>query len=172
MGDWAARHDRYATPLHGRTKADQVVPTSWQCEDAALNWTTLPSVRREWHRIVDLRRRSDAFDDWGMFAYTSAHTGVDYLTELDVGIWEQELDAETWATWVAAKREIAAVTIAHGGSITVCHGSCREGEVDLVPEELGAGFDVMLAVKHALDPNGVMNPAKYQLDRAYEESVQ
>jgi glycolate oxidase len=170
-GDWAARHDRYATPLHGRTKAGQVVPMSWHCEDAAINWTELPSVRREWHRIVaDLRRRSDVFDDWGMFAYTSARTGVDYLTEIDVGIWEQELDEETWAMWVAAKRDIAAVAIAHGGSMTACHGSCREGEVDLVPEELGGAFDVMLAVKRTLDPRGVMNPGKYQLDRAYEEN--
>ena len=38
-GDWAARHDRYATPLHGRTKAGQVVPMSWHCEDASINYT-------------------------------------------------------------------------------------------------------------------------------------
>ena len=79
-----------------------------------------------------------------MFAYTSARTGVDYLTEIDVGIWEQQLDDEAWATWVQAKRDIAAVALAHGGSISACHGSCREGEVDLVPDELGGGYDVML----------------------------
>ena len=56
-GDWAARHDRYATPLHGRTKAGQVVPMSWHCEDASINYTHLPAVTREWHAIVaDLRR--------------------------------------------------------------------------------------------------------------------
>jgi glycolate oxidase len=110
QGDWAARHDRYATPLHGRTKAGQVVPMSWHCEDASINWTALPAVRREWHDIVArLRERSDVFDDWGMFAYTNGRTGVDYLTEIDVGIWEQELDDENWALWVAAKRDIAAV---------------------------------------------------------------
>ena len=81
-----------------------------------------------------------------MFAYTSARTGVDYLTEIDVGIWEQELDDETWAMWVQAKRDIAAVAVAHGGSISACHGACREGEVDVVPDELGGGYDVM---KHA-----------------------
>ena len=169
-GDWAARHDRYATPLHGRTKAGQVVPMSWHCEDAAVNWSQLPAVRREWHAIVDrLRRASDVFDDWGMFAYTSARTGVDYLTEIDVGIWEQELDDETWAMWVQAKREIASVTVAHGGSISACHGACREGEVDIVPEELGGAYDVMRALKRALDPGNVMNPGKYGLDGAYEE---
>lgn len=171
QGDWAARHDRYATPLHGRTRSGQVAPMSWHCEDAAVNWTELPAVRREWHAIVDrLRGRFDVFDDWGMFFYTSADTGVDYLTEIDVGIWEQELDDEAWAAWVAAKRDIAAVALRHGGSISACHGACREGEVDLVPLELGGGYDVMLDIKRALDPRGVMNPGKYGLDRAYGPS--
>ena len=168
-GDWAARHDRYATPLHGRTTDNQVAPMSWHCEDAAINWTELPMVKDEWHAIVGrLRRRFDAFDDWGMFFYTSGATGVDYLTEIDIGIWEQRLDDEMWLAWVEAKREIAAVAIAAGGSISACHGACREGEVDLVPQEMGGGYDVMLAVKRALDPNNIMNPGKYGLDRAYE----
>jgi glycolate oxidase len=170
QGDWAARHDRYATPLHGRTKAGQVIPMSWHCEDAAINWTELPAIRREWHAIVDrLRERSDVFDDWGMFAYTSTRTGVDYLTEIDVGIWEQELDDETWGMWVQAKREIAAVAVAHGGSISACHGACREGEVDIVPHELGGAYDVMKDLKRTLDPRNVMNPGKYGLDGSFEE---
>ncbi|MEN3270255.1 MAG: glycolate oxidase [Pseudonocardia sp.] len=70
--------------------------------------------------------------------------------------------------WVQAKREIAAASLRYGGSISACHGSCREGEVDLVPQELGRGFEVMLDVKRALDPNNVMNPGKYLLDLAYE----
>lgn len=171
-GDWAARHDRYATPLHGRTKAGQVVPMSWHCEDAAVNYSNLPSVSRQWHAIVaDLRRKTDVFDDWGMFTYTSAATGVDYLTEIDVGIWEQQLDDAAWEMWVKAKRDIAAVALAHDGSMSACHGSCREGEVDLVPDELGRGFGVMLDVKRILDPNNIMNPGKYLLDRAYEQDA-
>ncbi|WP_017615519.1 FAD-binding oxidoreductase [Nocardiopsis salina] len=167
-GDWAARHDRYATPLHGRTRSGQVVPMSWHCEDAAVNYTKLPQVTREWHAIIaDLRSRTDVFDDWGTFCYTSAATGVDYLTEIDVGIWEQQLDDRAWEMWVGAKRDIAAVALRHGASISACHGSCREGEVDLVPDELGRGFGVMLDIKRSLDPNNIMNPGKYQLDRAY-----
>ncbi|MCH6169954.1 FAD-binding oxidoreductase [Pseudonocardia alaniniphila] len=168
QGDWAARHDRYATPLHGRTKAGQVVPMSWHCEDAAISYTKIPAVTKAWHEIVaDLRRRSDVFDDWGMFAYTSADTGVDYLTEIDIGIWEQHLGDQAWDMWVNAKRDIAAAALRHGGSISACHGSCREGEVDLVPQELGGGFEVMLQLKQALDPNNIMNPGKYHLDLAY-----
>lgn len=170
QGDWASRHDRYATPLHGRTRNGQTVIMSWHCEDAAINYSQLPAVREKWHRIVDdLRERYDRFDDWGMFSYTQRAGGGDYLTEIDVGIWEQELDDEMWAAWVKAKTDISRVALEHGGSITACHGSCREGEVDLVPLELGGGFDVMKKIKRALDPNNVMNPGKYLLDQAYEE---
>ncbi len=171
QGDWASRHDRYATPLHGRTRDGQVAIMSWHCEDAAITHSALPAVSEEWHAVVSaLRERHDIFDDWGMFAYTNGafRPGGDYLTEIDVGILEQGWDDETWAAWVDAKREIAAIALRHGGSISACHGSCREGEVDLVPEELGGGYEVMKAVKLALDPNNVMNPGKYGLDSAYE----
>ena len=174
QGDWASRHDRYATPLHGRLAGGQVVPMSWHCEDAAVNWSKLPRVREEWHAIVEsLSKRHPVFDDWGMFAYTNGayKPWGDYLTEIDVGIWEQELDDESWAAWVQAKRDIAEVTVRHGGSISACHGACRAGEVDLVPLELGGQFEVMKKIKRVLDPLNVMNPGKYLLDRAYEEET-
>jgi glycolate oxidase len=173
-GDWSSRHDRYATPLHGRTPSGQVVPMSWHCEDAAIPYPKLPEVREKWHAIAEnLRSRYDMFDDWGMFAYTNGpfKPWGDYLTEIDIGIWEMKWDEETWAVWVDAKREIARVAIEAGGSITACHGSCREGEVDLVPMELGGGFEVMKKLKRTLDPNNIMNPGKYLLDQAYEDEV-
>jgi glycolate oxidase len=174
QGDWASRHDRYATPLHGRLRDGQVVPMSWHCEDASILYSQLPAVREKWHAIAaGLRERFDMFDDWGMFAYTNGafKPWGDYLTEIDIGIWEMQWDEASWAAWVDAKREIARVAIEHGGSISACHGSCREGEVDLVPEELGGGFEVMKTIKRALDPNNVMNPGKYLLDQAYEHDV-
>ena len=172
QGDWASRHDRYATPQHGRTRDGQVALMSWHCEDASILYSQLPAVREKWHAIAaDLRERFDMFDDWGMFAYTNGafKSWGDYLTEIDIGIWEMKWDDESWAAWVDAKREIARIAIEHGGSISACHGSCREGEVDLVPLELGGGFDVMKKIKRTLDPNNIMNPGKYLLDQAYED---
>jgi glycolate oxidase len=170
-GDWASRHDRYATPLHGRTREGQVVPMSWHCEDAALNYSVLPQVREEWHAIVERYiERYGIFDDWGMFCYTNGayKPWADYLVEIDVGIWEQKLDDDTWAGWVACKREIAEVALKHGGSITACHGATREGDAELVPTEMGSAWPVVKRIKRALDPNNIMNPGKQMLDEAYE----
>jgi glycolate oxidase len=171
QGDWASRHDRYATPLHGRAPGGQVVPMCWHCEDAAIPYSAISRVREEWHRIVERYvERYGIFDNWGAFFYTNSayKPWGDYLAELDVGIWEQKLDDETWAGWVACKREIAEVAIKHGGSITSCHGATRAGDVDLVPLELGGAYEVMKTIKRALDPNNVMNPGKYLFDDAYD----
>ncbi|HEX2411491.1 MAG TPA: FAD-binding oxidoreductase [Solirubrobacteraceae bacterium] len=171
QGDWASRHDRYATPLHGRTLDGQAVPMSWHCEDAALNYSVLPQVREEWHAIVDRYiREYGIFDDWGMFAYTNGayKPWGDYLVEIDVGIWEQRLDDANWEAWVRCKREIAEVSLKYGGSITACHGATREGDAELVPTEMGASWAVVKRIKRALDPNNVMNPGKQMLDEAYE----
>ena len=173
-GDWASRHDRYAVPLHGRLANGQVVPMSWHCEDAAMPYSTLPVIRERWHAIVaDLRKRHHIFDDWGMFFYTNGayKPWGDFLVEIDVGILEMDFDDESWAAWVDAKREIGRVAVELGGSLTACHGSCRAGEVDMVPVELGEAFEVMKTIKRALDPNNIMNPGKYLLDSAYEDDV-
>jgi len=170
-GDWASRHDRYATPLHGRAKDGQAVMMSWHCEDAALTYSALPRVREEWHAIVArYREEYGVFDDWGMFAYTSGSNRpwADYLVEIDVGIWEQHLDDENWAAWVRCKKEISEVSLKYGGSITACHGATREGDAELVPVEMGSSWEVVKRIKRALDPNNIMNTGKQSMDEAYE----
>ena len=172
VGDWASRHDRYANPLHGRVPGGQVVPMSWHCEDASLNWTVLPKVREEWTAIA--QRYIDEwgiFDNWGMYCYTSASYKPwgDYLAEIDIGIWEEKLNDDNWAAWVRFKSELAQVSLKYGGSMSNCHGTTRAGDAEHVPEEMGGGWDVMKKVKRMLDPNNIMNPGKQMLDEAYQD---
>lgn len=172
QGDWASRHDRYATPLHGRLLNKQVVPMSWHCEDASINYTFIPQVMKEWHEIArKYIEKFGIFDDWGCFFYSNSayKPWGDYLAEIDIGIWEQKMDEENWAAWVECKREITRVSLKYQGSITSCHGSSREGDAEFVPVEMGGGFEVMKRIKKALDPNNIMNPGKNMLDQAYEE---
>ena len=84
------------------------------------------------------------FDDWGMFGYTNGPNKPwgDVLCEIDVGIWEQQLDDETWGAWVDAKRDIARASL-RSAARSPPPRLGRAGEVDLVPLELGGGYDVM-----------------------------
>ena len=146
---------------------------SWHCEDAAIPYSELPSVREKWHAIAQrYMSEYDIFDDWGMFAYTNgAHKPWgDVLAEIDMGLAEENLDETGWQAFVSLKREIAKIAIEHGGSMTACHGATRAGDAELVPLEMGGGWEVMKTLKRTFDPNNIMNPGKQSLDQAYEEA--
>lgn len=46
--------------------------------------------------------RYDVFDDWGMIAYSNGGRNPwgDAPMEIDMGLWEQRLDDDTWAAFV------------------------------------------------------------------------
>jgi glycolate oxidase len=170
--DWAARHDRYANPLHGRARDGQVLAMTWHCEDAAIPYSQLPAVQREWAAIAKRYvAEHEILDHWGMFAYTNgAHKPWgDFLAGIDVGLSEERLDEDGWRAFVSLKREIAEVALDHGGSLTACHGSTREGDAELVPREMGAAWHVVKQIKRTLDPLNIMNPGKQGLDEAYAD---
>ena len=163
QGDWASRHDRYATPLHGRTPDGQVVPMSWHCEDASILYSKLPEVREKWHAIAaGLRERFDMFDDWGMFAYTNGafKPWGDYLTEIDIGIWEMEWDDESWAAWVDAKREIARVAIESRRLDLRLPRLLPRGRGRPRAARAGRRLRVMKKIKRTLDPQQRHEPGQ------------
>lgn len=172
VGDWAARHDRYANPLHGRDASGATVPMSWHCEDAAIPYSQVPAVREKWHEIARrYMQQYGLFDDWGCFAYTNgAHKPwADFLLEIDMGLREEKIDESGWQAFVSLKGEIARVAIEHGGSISACHGATRAGDAELVPVEMNQTWEVIKKIKAALDPNNIMNPGKQSLDGAYAQ---
>ena len=127
----------------GALRDGQVVPMSWHCEDAAINYSQLPVVRERWH--ADRRRPARALRHLRRLGHVLLHERrVQALGRLPrsrstSASGDGSSTRRCWAAWVDAKREIGRVAVEHGGSITACHGSCREGEVDLVPVELGGG---------------------------------
>jgi alkyldihydroxyacetonephosphate synthase len=68
-----------------------------------------------------------------------------------------EADKDTFyrAVWDAGTRSV----LARGGSLSHHHG-VGLNRARFVREALDGGFDVLAAVKRAVDPNGILNPGK------------
>ncbi len=82
-----------------------------------------------------------------------------YFTFVFVGAKDdQALEARYRAAWADA----ADATLAAGGTVTHHHG-VGVLKAPWLPQELGEGFEVLRAIKRALDPAGIMNPGKLGL---------
>jgi len=89
---------------------------------------------------------------------------------IDVAIDEMEVKDERWLDWVKCLSEFASTAIQAGGTLSGAHGGTKEGDLELLPVELGAGgYELMKKIKKVLDPNNIMNPGKMGLDTAYLE---
>lgn len=75
-----------------------------------------------------------------------------------------EIEATYRAMWDAGQRAV----LAHGGNLSHHHGvGLNRGR--FVAEALGPAFDVLVALKRALDPNGILNPGKLGLPSPFGE---
>ncbi|OWY63338.1 FAD-binding oxidoreductase, partial [cyanobacterium TDX16] len=75
-----------------------------------------------------------------------------------------ERDAYYADVWDAGTRAV----LAAGGALSHHHG-IGINRTRFVAEALGSGFDVLVALKQALDPNGVLNPGKLGLPDPFGE---
>jgi alkyldihydroxyacetonephosphate synthase len=69
------------------------------------------------------------------------------------------------AAWDAGTRAV----LAHGGSLSHHHG-IGLSRARFVRDALGPAFAVLVAAKHALDPNGILNPGKLGLPSPFGPS--
>lgn len=72
-----------------------------------------------------------------------------------------EIEATYVALWDAGQRAV----LANGGNLSHHHGvGLNRGR--FVTEALGSSFDVLVSLKHALDPHGILNPGKLGIPSA------
>ncbi|HEY1707892.1 MAG TPA: FAD-binding oxidoreductase [Rhizomicrobium sp.] len=74
-------------------------------------------------------------------------------------IFPRQLDNEI-AQWRAIKTAASDAIAANGGTISHHHGVGEDHLPWMAPEKGALGLDVLRAIKHTLDPKGVMNPGK------------
>jgi alkyldihydroxyacetonephosphate synthase len=70
----------------------------------------------------------------------------------------EQKDAYYHAAWDAGTRAV----LAHGGALSHHHG-VGLNRSRFVADALGSAFDTLVAIKGALDPNGILNPGKLGL---------
>jgi alkyldihydroxyacetonephosphate synthase len=81
-----------------------------------------------------------------------------------------DADADAWAEgyYTSAWRVVMDTVRAHGGTISHHHG-IGVNRARFLADALGDAFDVLVGVKNALDPSGILNPGKLGLPSPFGE---
>ena len=126
-------------PAARPNEAGQVAPTELALRGLGDHYTDLPGRRARWHDIVARRRqRSHVFDDG--CSLTPARTPASTTSTTSTSASASRSSTTRPRPRGAGQARHRCGGIEHGGSISACHGACREGEVDLVPAELGGAL--------------------------------
>jgi len=138
---WEARHKAYYA-----AKALRPGAKGWPT-DVAVPISRLAECIRETRKDCDAA---------GIDAPTLGHIGdgnfhTIFLFDPD--------DADELARVKAANQRLLDRALAMGGTVTGEHG-IGSGKIAALEAECGPAVDVMLAIKQALDPRGLMNPGK------------
>ncbi|MCA9708224.1 MAG: FAD-binding protein, partial [Myxococcales bacterium] len=138
---WKARHDAYWAGLALRPGC------------RAMTTDVCVPISRLTACVTETRADLDAS---GLFGPIVGHVGdgnFHVLLLLDPDDPAQLLEAEAFHARLVAR------ALAHDGTCTGEHGvGC--GKIDFVEHELPGAVPLMRAIKHALDPHGLMNPGK------------
>jgi alkyldihydroxyacetonephosphate synthase len=88
-----------------------------------------------------------------------SHSYTDGASLYFTYIFPRALDGEI-AQWSAIKNAASNAIVANGGTISHHHGVGEDHLPWMMQEKGGLGIEVLRAVKHALDPKGILNPGK------------
>jgi alkyldihydroxyacetonephosphate synthase len=128
------------------------VSASWSRLGEVYNRGTA-AIRAVEHTMSASAHQSHSYTDGGCIYFTFAGRPP-----------EDQRDAYYAAVWEAGQRAV----LAAGGALSHHHG-VGLNRARFVGDALGAGVDVLQQVKHALDPNGILNPGKLGLLNPFGE---
>jgi glycolate oxidase subunit GlcD len=103
-----------------------------------------------------LHKVSEISKEFSMPIMTYGHIGDG---NLHTGMCIDMLDEKEWDKLNRAADKIHRTAIEVGGTVTAEHG-VGSARAEYMGLELGRGLDVMILIKKALDPRGILNPGK------------
>jgi alkyldihydroxyacetonephosphate synthase len=124
-------------------------------------WTALPRIYDETVKALSSVPGTLAASAHQSHSYTDG--GCLYFTFAGK-VEPEEKDRYYRAIWDAGQRTV----LANGGALSHHHG-VGLNRSRFVREALGPAFDVLVAIKQALDPNGVLNPGKLGFSSPFGE---
>jgi alkyldihydroxyacetonephosphate synthase len=150
VDDWLA-HRNDTSALQALTRKGYVVDTM----EIAAPWSVLSDVYAAAtkaltavpHAIVASCHLSHSYLDGACLYFTFAATPP-----------TDEIESTYVAMWDAGQRAV----LASGGNLSHHHG-VGLNRARFAREALGSSFDILQGIKHALDPNGILNPGKLGL---------
>ncbi len=144
---WAARSGLTAA-LGKVVRGERLIPI---LEDFGVRASRIPDVIREVQRVGEKH---------GARIASFGHVGDGNIHAAIMG---DPRKPEHWDRARAIAHDFMEVTLELEGTLTAEHGTGMAKSPFMV-RELGAGQDIMRAIKKALDPNGILNPGKMGLD--------
>jgi D-lactate dehydrogenase (cytochrome) len=138
---WWVRHQTYEITVR------QNPGVSFLIVDVAVPVSQFPALVAACERTLEKR---------GLKSYMVGHAGDGNLHPL---IPYQPGDEESHEIATAVHGEMIKAALALGGTVTGEHG-VGIGKRRYMAQEHGRSLEVMRAIKHALDPNGILNPGK------------
>jgi len=144
---WAARSGLTAA-LGKVVRGERLIPI---VEDFGVRASRIPDVIKEVQRVGEKH---------GVRIASFGHVGDGNIHAV---IMADPRKPEHWERVRAIAQDFMDVTLGLEGTLTAEHGTGMAKSPFMV-RELGAGQEVMRAIKKALDPNGILNPGKMGLD--------
>ncbi len=151
----AWRRQRFAAPY----LRDELLTHGVMVEtlETATRWSNVQRLHRETRTAIARELRAQGTEGVVMCHVSHLYeTGASlYFTLL-----ARQREGAEIEQWQAVKRAAGDAIARHGGTITHHHGVGRD-HLPWIERELGAqGVEALRALKHQLDPAGIMNPGK------------
>lgn len=113
-------------------------------------------------KIPEVIKRAQAISDkYNLLITTFGHIGDGNVHTTFVS---DMRDQDAWDRIRPAADELAEIAIEMDGVITAEHGT-GVARAPYIEKQLGPALDVMRAIKKALDPNDILNPGKFGLEK-------